>query len=158
MPAAAICRNLQPTTARLNALLDQLHLLTYTREQAQVAQAWILYGDWSFRGASPTLEMSDFLPSKDKIETLRTTLSQRFVVLTFEEFDDHLKRSFTSGYDKARAEVGERNQTWYQSGSKNLPSQLKKELSSDMTEIVNKANDLFTKHGLGRMLSFEATK
>lgn len=53
----------------------------YSLEQARLAEAWILVGDWSMKGVNPTLELSDFYPSPDQVESTRAKLKPSLVIV-----------------------------------------------------------------------------
>ena len=47
-------------------------LTEYTPEQAAGAQAWITRGDWTYKGARGTLELSDFYPTTAQLDSVKT--------------------------------------------------------------------------------------
>lgn len=51
---------------RLSYFWVELTAMNYDVAQAERAEVWIKYGDWTFKGADPTLELSDFLPSEEQ--------------------------------------------------------------------------------------------
>lgn len=49
-----------------------MQLAEFTPEQAAGAQAWIIRGDWTFKGARGTVELADFYPTTAQLETVKT--------------------------------------------------------------------------------------
>lgn len=54
----------------------------FGREQAKNASAWILRGDWTRKGVSGTLELADFFPTTEQLESVKT---QSMRLMTEEE-------------------------------------------------------------------------
>ncbi len=52
----------------------KLNELEFSRQQATIAENWIIWGDWKYRGNSPTLEISDFYPTDEQ----RMSVQSRF--------------------------------------------------------------------------------
>lgn len=75
-----------------------------TREQAIIAWEWILYGDWTFKGSNPTLELSDFFPTDRQLEEVKTRLRDRGLrILTAAEHDRELQIRYNAGYSDGYA-------------------------------------------------------
>jgi len=53
--------------------------MNYDVAQAERAEVWIKYGDWTFKGADPTLELSDFLPSEEQYAAAFTKAHARYI-------------------------------------------------------------------------------
>lgn len=59
----------------------ELHRLNYTEDQARKAEGWILYGDWKYRGTSPTLDFTDFFPTAEQTQTVADRFADTVVVV-----------------------------------------------------------------------------
>lgn len=47
-------------------MFDELQRMDYDVRQAKRANAWMLHGDWRFKGADPTVELADFTPTDEQ--------------------------------------------------------------------------------------------
>jgi hypothetical protein len=61
-------RKINLSQDRVKYLYMDLQQADYQLGQAERAQMWIKYGDWSFKGVDPTLELSDFFPTDDQYQ------------------------------------------------------------------------------------------
>lgn len=50
----------------LSYLFVELTAMDYDPDQAERAETWMKFGDWTFRGNDPILQLSDFTPSEDQ--------------------------------------------------------------------------------------------
>jgi hypothetical protein len=77
-----------------------------TREQGIIAWNWILYGDWTFKGSGPTLELSDFFPTEKQVEEVRTKLKgQGLRIMTPRELERELQIHYNAGHADGYAEA-----------------------------------------------------
>ena len=60
----SVARGFTVPTERMAGMARLLMDAGYTKAQAERAEAWILRGDWTYRGTSPTLLLSDFYPTQ----------------------------------------------------------------------------------------------
>ncbi len=67
-------RDISIAPERQEAILMKLNELEMSGEQAARAYKWIIWGDWKYRGNSPTLEISDFYPTDEQ----RMSVQSRF--------------------------------------------------------------------------------
>jgi hypothetical protein len=67
-------RDISIAPERQEAILMKLNELEFSRQQAMIAENWIIWGDWKYRGTSPTLEISDFYPTDEQ----RMSVQSRF--------------------------------------------------------------------------------
>lgn len=131
-------------------MLAELDAVNYTYQQANLARAWILYGDWRFKGANPTLELSDFFVAEDRLESIRHTLSSKYFLLTSEEFDQHMKRSYADGYDRAMTDNGAKTAAYHE---RRIADSKGEKFTADESldvkkQLHDKVNALLAKHGL----------
>lgn len=78
-------------------------------EQAQAAELWMFYGDWTFKGSKPMVELSDFYPSPDKLAPIiEARKAQGQIVLTPEQLrkieGEAYKAGHSDGYRKGYRE------------------------------------------------------
>lgn len=50
----------------LSYLFVELTAMGYDPDQAERAETWLKYGDWTFRGNDPVLQLADFTPTEDQ--------------------------------------------------------------------------------------------
>lgn len=62
--------------------------MSYDPNQAQRAELWIKYGDWTFKGTDPTLELSDFVPTDEQYNATLTKRNARVDGSRFEPRTD----------------------------------------------------------------------
>ena len=74
-------KSVQVNSDRLALMMLDLHRRGYTQDQARKAECWIIYGDWKYRGTSPTIEIGDFDPSPEQIKSVQDRLSNDLVVM-----------------------------------------------------------------------------
>lgn len=83
-------RNIRIDSERAGILLAILHEQNYGEYQARIAEQWILFGNWVYKGANPTLELADFYPTDDQqqfaVERLR---AEGYIVMTPEQLKRH---------------------------------------------------------------------
>lgn len=60
----SVARGFTVPTERMAGIARLLMDARYTKAQAERAEAWILRGDWTYRGTQPTLLLSDFYPTQ----------------------------------------------------------------------------------------------
>jgi hypothetical protein len=53
----------------------KLQTMDYTPEIAEGAQLWMEIGDWTHKGINPTVELSDFFPTEEQIESVRKRMN-----------------------------------------------------------------------------------
>lgn len=51
--------------------------MDYDVRQAKRAELWMLHGDWRFKGANPTVELSDFTPTAEQFNETSAKLSAK---------------------------------------------------------------------------------
>lgn len=131
-------------------MLAELDRVNYGQEQANLAVAWILYGDWRMKGANPTLELSDFFIGEDRLESVRQSLMGRYFLLTAEEFDQHMKQSFSAGYDKAKTEAGAKTPDYYrlQAATQEANRKAMSNIDPEYQGALEEWNLLCARHGL----------
>lgn len=131
-------------------MLAELDRINYGQEQANLAVAWILYGDWRMKGANPTLELSDFFIGEDRLESVRQSLEGRYFLLTPEEFDQHMNWSYTQGYDKAMTECGAKTPEFYrkQAADKEVDRKSLTNVDPEYRNVVIEWNEMCRRHGL----------
>lgn len=61
-----LARRLKIDQNRLSYFWVELQTRDYDVAQADRAETWLLFGDWTFRGTDPTLELADFYPSDEQ--------------------------------------------------------------------------------------------
>lgn len=62
-------------------MATELSRLNYTADEARKAEGWILYGDWKYRGVSPTLDFTDFFPTPEQVQTVADRFADAVVVI-----------------------------------------------------------------------------
>lgn len=50
----------------LSYLFVELTSMDYDPDQAERAEMWLKYGDWTYRGKDPILQLSDFTPTEEQ--------------------------------------------------------------------------------------------
>lgn len=69
--------------------------MRFTADQASLAELWILYGDWKFKGKDARLEMSDFFP---ELENVQHILDQRELkVVKVSDYQASIRKARESG-------------------------------------------------------------
>ena len=85
---------------RMNNLEEQMFLaeleaMRFTQDQAKLAELWILYGDWKFKGKDARLEMSDFFP---EVSSVQHVLEQReLAVVKLSDYQASIRKARESG-------------------------------------------------------------
>lgn len=75
--------------------LNELEAMRFTADQASLAELWILYGDWKFKGKDARLEMSDFFP---ELENVQHILDQRELkVVKVSDYQASIRKARESG-------------------------------------------------------------
>lgn len=59
-------RRIEVDPPRRLFIFDELHRMNYDVRQAKRAEAWMLHGDWRFKGSDPTVELADFTPTEEQ--------------------------------------------------------------------------------------------
>lgn len=72
-----LARRIMIDENRLTYFWVELTASRYDVAQAERAEAWLKYGDWSFKGADPTVELSDFFPTEDQYAACYAKLHAR---------------------------------------------------------------------------------
>ena len=70
-----LLRDISIAPERQEAILMKLNELDFSWQQSMIAEKWIIWGDWKYRGVSPTLEISDFYPTDEQ----RMSVQSRFI-------------------------------------------------------------------------------
>jgi len=84
--------------AQINALYEHLHTRQYNRRQAAIATEWIMRGNWQFRGAQPRLQLSDFFPTAEQVQSLADS---NMVLLPRTEYAKRLREAYHNGQHNA---------------------------------------------------------
>jgi|688.fasta_scaffold19560_16 hypothetical protein len=61
---------------RIYYFFKKLQTMDYTPEIAEDAQLWMEIGDWTHKGSNPTVELSDFFPTEEQIESVRKRMNR----------------------------------------------------------------------------------
>lgn len=72
-----LARRLKIDHNRLSYFWVELQTRDYDVAQADRAETWLLFGDWTFRGTDPTLELADFYPSDQQYATAAEKIKPR---------------------------------------------------------------------------------
>lgn len=59
-------RRIEVDPPRRLFMFDELQRMDYDVRQAKRANAWMLHGDWRFKGADPAVELADFTPTDEQ--------------------------------------------------------------------------------------------
>jgi len=70
----------------------------YTQDQATKAEAWILYGDWKYRGVSPTLDITDFFPTPEQVATVQARFDDAVVVVERSRIRAACEQAYRQGH------------------------------------------------------------
>lgn len=93
---------------RFPVFVQELESVDFQPQQMRLAEAWILYGDWQYKGKDPVLEISDFFPSEEKIAPIVKT--RNFILMTRDEIASLARREYdrgrTDGAVETREELG----------------------------------------------------
>jgi len=79
-----LARKVKIDDQRADYFYLELQAMGYDPNQAQRAEMWIKYGDWTFKGTDPTLELSDFVPTEDQYNATLTKRNARVDGARFE--------------------------------------------------------------------------
>ena len=63
----------------LSYLFVELTAMGYDADQADRAETWLKYGDWTYRGNDPVLQLSDFTPTEEQFRKAYEALHARNV-------------------------------------------------------------------------------
>lgn len=77
---------------RLSYFWVELTATNYDVAQAERAELWIKYGDWAYKGADPTLELSDFFPTEEQYGSAYAKAHARHVPKVSTEPQTDLRR------------------------------------------------------------------
>lgn len=72
-----LARKIEVDAIRRAFIFDTLCRMEFDVWQAKRAEQWILHGDWRFKGADPSLELSDFTPTEEQFNEVVTKLRSR---------------------------------------------------------------------------------
>ncbi len=61
-----LARKIEIDDYRRKFIQSELRSMGYDVWQAKRAEAWIIHGNWQYRGQDPTLELSDFTPTAEQ--------------------------------------------------------------------------------------------
>lgn len=108
-----LARTMRIDADRRQFFLESIISQRMTRSQAVFAWNWIIYGDWTFKGTNPTLELADFWPNEQSVEaTTKRLRDQGLIVMTKDELRKSESRSYGRGHAdgfKEGFEVGKSN-------------------------------------------------
>lgn len=83
----------------LSYLFVELTAMGYDPDQAERAETWLKYGDWTYRGNDPVLQLADFTPTEDQFRKAYEAKNARHVPKigptkprTNGEFGDFMRR------------------------------------------------------------------
>lgn len=94
-----LARTIKIDPDRRAFFLEEVIAANMTREQAVIAWHWIIYGDWTYKGTNPTLELADFYPSERQVEQVTAQLKDKgFVVMTRADFERECKIHYNAGH------------------------------------------------------------
>lgn len=86
-------------------LREHLDRVGYSSALGERARVWILYGDWTFRGKSPELLLSDFFPTDEQVRAATASLvGGELVVLSRTYLADAVRAARVEGQETARRE------------------------------------------------------
>lgn len=88
---------------RYLALLNELTRANFTTAQMRLAEAWILFGDWMYKGKDPVLEISDFFPSEEKLKPIAA--NRNLLFMTHEERIRLCKAEYDRGHTDGMVET-----------------------------------------------------
>lgn len=103
-------KSVQVNSDRLGLMMLELHRMQYTERLRRRADAWIIYGDWKYRGTSPTIEIGDFYPTEEQVQSVADRQQPRYALVEAAELarmrDTFLRQGFEEGraYEAARAQ------------------------------------------------------
>lgn len=121
------------TNERALFFFQQLCALGYTQEQMDNARKWIMFGDWTFKGKSPTVEFADFFPTEAQ---LRSTASAcGFIVLSSQEWQANRQKVAIQARQDAIME--------FERQYKPVPlSETERELNEMLKKMMQEKNEL----------------
>lgn len=106
-------------------------LTGFTAQQAAGAQAWIIRGDWTYKGARGTLELADFYPTMAQLESVKTSdtrlMTTDEIRRMCEMYRDFGRQDAREESEKFRKEVLRRKE---KQPDKTIEEQLNEEISA----------------------------
>lgn len=121
------------TNERALFFFQQLCALGYTQEQMDNARTWILYGDWTFKGKSPTVEFADFFPTEAQLRS--TSSACGFIVLSTQEWQANRQKVAIQARQDAMMEFERQYKPV-------PPSETERELNEILKKIMQEKNEL----------------
>lgn len=95
-------RRLKIDQSRLSYFWVELSSTGYDVAQAERAEVWIKYGDWTFKGTDPILELSDFFPTEEQYAESFAKVNAR-----------HVPKVSTEPQTDAKAIMGAAERKWW---------------------------------------------
>lgn len=100
-----LARTIKVDADRRRFFVESVMSQAMTRDQAIIAWDWIVYGDWTMKGANPTVELADFWPSEEAVNaTVQRMKDRGLVVMTTEHVRKLESRHYGQGHSDGFAE------------------------------------------------------
>jgi len=104
-----MARSIVTPTDTMDFILESLFSFRFSIQQARIAEQWILFGDWTYRGRDAKLELSDFMnPPMDQVEAIAK--KRDMVLMTHGEVAAMKQNAFEAGKRSGQAEVWQEEQ------------------------------------------------
>jgi len=81
-------RKIEVDQLRRLFIAQTLTAIDYDVRQAKRAELWLLHGDWRFKGADPTVDLSDFTPTEEQYNQTFVKLWAKVPLPKSERFED----------------------------------------------------------------------